>query len=160
MLKYVDILVSFQEVPDEISLCISITNCCNMCEGCHSPWLREDSGTPLTYTELTSLIKKNKGISCVCFMGGDREPWEVVRLATLVKEDFPTLKTAWYSGSESVDHQNQFNYVKTGPYIESFGPLNSKTTNQRMVEYNLSTELGPSWYMRDITYKFWKDATH
>jgi hypothetical protein len=29
-----------------------------------------------------------------------------------------------------------------------------------MVEYNLSTELAPSWYMRDITYKFWKNDNY
>ena len=157
MLKYVDTLVSFQEVPDEISLCINISNCPNHCKGCHSQYLLEDIGKPLTDETLQTLIKQNTGISCVCFMGGDKESWEVVRLAKLIREDFPEIKTAWYSGSESVDHQNQFNYVKTGPYIESLGPLNSKTTNQRMLEYNLSTDLGPSWYMRDITYKFWKD---
>ena len=157
MLKYSNYEITFAEVPDEISLCINLTNCPHKCVGCHSPWLREDNGTPLTYTELTKLIKQNTGISCVCFMGGDKEPWEVVRLAKLIREDFPSLKTAWYSGSESVDHQNQFNYVKIGPYIESLGPLNNRTTNQRMVEYNLSTELGPSWYMRDITHKFWKN---
>lgn len=159
MLKYSNYEIVFAEVPDEITLAINLTNCPHSCVNCHSPWLREDNGTPLTYAELIKLIKQNTGISCVCFMGGDREPWEVIRLAKLIREDFPNLKTAWYSGSESVDHQNQFNYVKTGPYIKSRGPLNDKNTNQRMVEYNLSTELSPSWYMRDITYKFWKNDT-
>lgn len=154
MLKYADTLVSFQEVPDEISLCISITNCCNMCEGCHSPWLREDSGTPLTYIELTSLIKKNKGISCVCFMGGDREPWEVVRLATLVKEDFPALKTAWYSGNNDSKYKYSFDYVKLGPYIKELGPITEKTTNQRM--YMMLPDGEDRKHVLDITYKFWK----
>jgi anaerobic ribonucleoside-triphosphate reductase activating protein len=159
MLKYSNYEITFAEVPDEISLCINLTNCPHTCKGCHSPWLREDAGTPLTYTELKRLIKRNTGISCVCFMGGDKEPWEVVRLAKLIREDYKNLKTAWYSGStETPEHQNQFNFIKFGPYIEELGPLTSKTTNQRMVEYNLSTELGPSWYMRDITYKFWKNA--
>lgn len=160
MLKYSNYEIVFAEIPSEITLAINLTNCPHKCVGCHSPWLREDTGTPLTYVELIKLIKQNIGISCVCFMGGDKEPGEVVRLSKLVREDFPNLKTAWYSGYESVDHQNQFNYIKTGPYIESFGPLNSKTTNQRMVEYNLSTELAPSWYMRDITYKFWKNDNY
>ena len=137
MLKYSNYEITFAEIPDEITLCINITNCCFSCSNCHSPWLREDNGISLTYVELTKLIKQNTGISCVCFMGGDREPWEVVRLAKLIREDFPNLKTAWYSGSESVDHQNQFNYVKTGPYIESFGPLNSKTTNWAQMHFSL-----------------------
>ena len=159
MLKYSNYEITFAEVPDEISLCINLTNCPHTCKGCHSPWLREDAGTSLTYTKLKKLIEQNTGISCVCFMGGDKEPWEVVRLAKLIREDYKNLKTAWYSGSTEIpEHQNQFNFIKFGPYIEELGPLTSKTTNQRMVEYNLSTELGPSWYMRDITYKFWKNA--
>lgn len=154
MLKYADTLISFQEVPDEITLCISITNCCNLCKGCHSPWLREDSGTLLTYAELTSLIKKNKGISCVCFMGGDREPWEVVRLASLVKKDFPTLKTAWYSGNNDSKYKYSFDYVKLGPYIQELGPITEKTTNQRM--YMILPDGEDRKHVLDITYKFWK----
>ena len=39
MLKYLNCQVTFAEVPDEISLCINITNCPNRCPGCHSPEL-------------------------------------------------------------------------------------------------------------------------
>ena len=77
MLKYVDTLVSFQEIPDEISLCINISNCPNNCPGCHSAYLKDDVGTPLTYTELMRILKDIRGITCVCFMGGDKEPWEI-----------------------------------------------------------------------------------
>lgn len=154
MLKYFDILVSFQEVPDEITLCISITNCCNMCEGCHSPWLRDDNGTPLTYEQLKSLIQQNKGISCVCFMGGDREPLEVVHLAKQVKIDFPTLKTAWYSGSKDSEYRYSFDYIKLGPYIKELGPLTERTTNQRM--YMILPDDEDKKQVLDITYKFWK----
>ena len=52
MLKYVDTKVTFAEVPDEISLCINISNCPNHCEGCHSPYLAEDIGTELTKDEI------------------------------------------------------------------------------------------------------------
>ena len=58
MLKYVDTLVGFREIPDEISLCINISNCPNNCEGCHSSYLKKDIGTPLTYIELKNLLKK------------------------------------------------------------------------------------------------------
>jgi len=97
MLKYSNYEITFAEVPDEISLCINLTNCPHNCVGCHSPWLREDNGTPLTYIELTNLIKQNTGISCVCFMGGSKEPNELSRFAKLIKED-TDLKVAWYSG--------------------------------------------------------------
>lgn len=154
MLKYVETLVSFQEIPDEISLCINISNCPNNCIKCHSPHLKNDIGTPLTYSELLDLISRNKGISCVCFMGGDKEPWEVQRLAQLVKEE--GLKVAWYSGKSEIPEDIRlvnFDYVKLGPYIEEYGPLNSKTTNQVMYKIDY---IADKPFVIDITSKFWK----
>ena len=155
MLKYVDILVSFQEIPDEISLCINISNCPNNCQGCHSSYLKDDIGTPLTYAALMKLISHNQGISCVCFMGGDKEPWEIQRLATLVKEDF-NLKVAWYSGKQELHEDiclSNFDYVKLGPYIEELGPLTSRTTNQVMYKID---HLADRPFVVDITSRFWK----
>ncbi len=155
MLKYVDTLVSFQEIPDEISLCIILSNCPNNCPGCHSAYLKDDIGTPLTYTELRKLISQHRGITCVCFMGGDKEPWEINRLATLVKEDF-NLKVAWYSGKQEL-HEDirlvNFDYVKLGPYVEEHGPLSSRTTNQVMLKID---HLADRPFVVDITSKFWK----
>ena len=99
MPKYIDARVTFSEVPDEISLCISITGCPYRCFSCHSPHLREDIGEPLTGNRLSSLIENNKGITCVCFMGGDGSPHEVNDLAAYVRSTYPNLKIAWYSGS-------------------------------------------------------------
>ena len=155
MIKYVDTLVGFREIPDEITLCINISNCPNNCSGCHSSWLLKDEGTPLTYVELRSLINKNKGITCVCFMGGDKEPWEIQRLAKLVKEDFG-IKTAWYSGKDEIWKGIDllyFDYVKIGSYKKELGPLNSPTTNQVLYKI-FHTEV--SIVMMDITNKFWK----
>ena len=99
MPKYIDARVTFSEVPDEISLCISITGCPYRCFSCHSPHLREDIGEPLDSNSLSSLIENNKGITCVCFMGGDGAPYEVNALAAYVRSTYPSLKIAWYSGS-------------------------------------------------------------
>lgn len=154
MLKYVDTLVSFQEVPDEISLCINISNCPNNCPGCHSSYLKDDIGIPLTYTELMQLISKNQGISCVCFMGGDKEPWEVQRLAQRVKEE--GLKAAWYSGKSEIPEDIRlvnFDYVKLGPYIEEKGPLNNRNTNQVMYKID---HIADRPFVVDITSRFWK----
>lgn len=46
-----------------------------------------------------------------------------------------------------------FDYIKIGSYREDDGPINVKTTNQRMVKIYHDPE---RWYMEDITYKFWK----
>lgn len=154
MLKYVDTLVSFQEIPDEISLCINISNCPNNCPGCHSAYLKDDIGTPLTYTELMRILKDIRGITCVCFMGGDKEPWEIQRLAQFIREK--GLKVAWYSGKQEL-HEDirlaNFDYVKLGPYIEELGPLTSRTTNQVMYKID---HLADRPFVVDITSRFWK----
>ena len=154
MLKYVDTLVSFQEIPDEISLCINISNCPNNCPGCHSAYLKDDIGTPLTYVELMRILKDIRGITCVCFMGGDKEPWEIQRLAQFIREK--GLKVAWYSGKQEL-HEDirlaNFDYVKLGPYIEELGPLTSRTTNQVMYKID---HLADRPFVVDITSRFWK----
>lgn len=152
MLKYVDTKVTFSEVPDEISLCINISNCPCHCKNCHSSYLAQDIGTELTFSELRRLIKHNSGISCIAFMGGDSEPKRIDALASFVTNHYQ-LKVAWYSGrqelSNSIDLFN-FDYIKLGPYKEEFGPLNSRTTNQRFYKVNGKELI-------DITNKFWKD---
>ena len=155
MIKYVDILIGFREIPNEITLCINISNCPNNCPGCHSSWLLKDEGTPLTYVELKSLIKNNKGITCMCFMGGDREPWEIQRLAKLIKEDYD-IKVGWYSGKDKMwegINLIYFDYVKIGSYKKEFGPLDNPTTNQILYKV-IHTEV--STVIMDITNLFWK----
>lgn len=164
MLKYVDTKVVFSEIPDEITLAINISNCPCHCKGCHSPYLAEDIGEPLDVwvgfgtTVLDSIISKYKGITCVAFMGGDADPKAVNNCARYVKREYDLL-TAWYSGrqelSKDINLEN-FDYIKLGPYIEELGPLNSKTTNQRLYEVNRVSKLPPKFVLNDITYKFYK----
>lgn len=160
-MKYCETAITFSEVPDEVTLCINISNCICHCKGCHSAYLAEDIGEELTFEVLDSLIKKNEGITCVAFMGGDAEPATVNDLASYVKEFYPNIKTAWYSGrqelSKDIEIKN-FNAIKLGPYIEELGPLNNKTTNQKFYKViQVADERGKMDYkLNDITYKFWK----
>ena len=162
MLKYVNTKVTFAEVPNEISLCINISNCPCACKGCHSSYLAEDIGEELNNLSLKELISNNKGITCVSFMGGDSSPLDINNLAKLIKEVFPKLKVAWYSGrqelSKDIDLEN-FDFVKLGPYIEELGPLNNKTTNQKfyIVEKLYCGNDNYKYDLKDITYRFWKD---
>ena len=152
MLKYLNTQVTFSEVPDEITLCINITGCKIGCKNCHSSYLAEDIGEELNSHSLKNLINNNKGITCICFMGGDSNPLEVDALAQWVKINYP-IKTAWYSGRQELSKEinlNNFNFIKLGPYIEDLGPLNSKTTNQRF--YKIEEDK-----LVDITNLFWKD---
>ena len=154
MLKYVDTLVGFAEIPDEITLCINISNCPCNCVGCHSSYLSQDIGEPLDLQHLTNLIDSNKGITCVCIMGGDANPSEVDDIAQDIKEYYPNLKVGWYSGrdyiSEDINLEN-FKYIKYGHYDKDKGPLNSKTTNQVMLEISVVQN---RIFKKDITSKF------
>ena len=146
MLKYANYDIVFQEVPDEVTLAINITNCPNHCAGCHSPYLWENKGTVLDRTELDQLIKKYaSGITCVCFMGGDASPYDVANLAMYLKGQHPKLKAGWYSGKNELPtafHDEVFDYIKLGRYDAKYGPLDSPTTNQRMMK-RLADKVNP-----------------
>lgn len=155
MLKYVDTKVVFAEIPDEVTLAINISNCPCQCKGCHSSYLAQDIGEPLNLQHLTNLIDSNKGITCVCIMGGDANPSEVDDIAQDIKEYYPELKVGWYSGRQELSKDielSNFDFIKLGPYKEEFGPLNSRTTNQRF--YKVS-----DGELINITSKFWKHET-
>lgn len=154
MLKYVDTKVCFQEVPDEITLCINISNCPCHCKGCHSAYLAEDIGEPLTKEVIEKLIRDNTGITCISFMGGDSEPKAIEELASFIK-GISNLKVAWYSGRDNIlIDLSDIDFVKTGPYKEELGPLNKDTTNQVFYKVvHMSTGRNKLY---DMTYKFWK----
>lgn len=134
MLRCYNYDIVCQEIPDEITLAVNISCCPNRCPGCHSPWLWEDSGEPMTAEMLSSLIGSySAAITCFCFMGGDADPSEVERIALWIKENYPDIKTAWYSGRETVPEGfdlKALDFIKLGPYIEALGGLKSPTTNQ------------------------------
>ena len=160
MLKYLNTQVTFSEVPDEITLCINITGCKIGCNNCHSSYLAEDIGEGLTLDKIYKLIDNNEGITCVCFMGGDSSPKEIDMFARCIK-DLYDIKVAWYSGRQELAKEinlKWFDFLKLGPYIEELGPLNSKTTNQRMykVVYNHYDDGTSGYELEDITYKFLK----
>ena len=87
MLKYVDTLVTFSEIPDEISLCINISGCPIHCPECHSKYLWDNIGEDLNNESLLSLINNNEGITCVCLMGGDGDVKSIVNLIKFIMEN-------------------------------------------------------------------------
>ena len=136
MLKCYSYDIVCQEIPDEISLAVNISCCPNRCPGCHSPWLWSNEGEDMTEEMLEDLIGKySAAVTCFCFMGGDAEPLEVMRLAEWIKIQWPHIKTAWYSGKEKLPEGfdiRSMNYIKLGPYMESLGGLKSPNTNQAL----------------------------
>lgn len=160
MIKYTDTEVVFREFPDEITLAINISNCPIHCKGCHSPELWDDIGEKLTYTRLDELIDNSPGITCIGFMGGDSDPKYINGLAFYIYMNHSKLKVGWYSGKDTFSKDIEpewFNYIKTGPYIEELGGLDSPTTNQKLFKKErVSLESGEITYeWIDITNKFW-----
>lgn len=152
MLKYVNKGVVFQEIPDETTLALNISNCPCHCKGCHSPYLTEDIGTEITEQVLTDVMNDYRQyITCLCFMGGDADTEEVNRMAKYIRQNFPEIKVGWYSGrdvlSKNIQLQN-FDYIKIGSYQEALGGLRSPHTNQRMYRV-------VEGRLEDLTPRFW-----
>lgn len=161
-MKFVNTGVVFQEVPDEVTLSVNISNCPCHCMGCHSEYLWDDIGEPLNAMSMGVMLKDYADdITCVCLMGGDAETEEVNALAAWIRKTYPKLKIGWYSGRKELNKDiklRNFDYIKLGPYVESMGPINKPTTNQRMYQVVPTKEEGkPTTYtLNDITSKFWK----
>ena len=103
MLKYVNCGIVFQEIPDEVTLSITISNCPCHCKGCHRSYLWEDIGTPLNESTLDSFLNKyGEDITCICFMGGDAKPEEVNRLCCYIHKKYTGIKVGWYSGRQEI----------------------------------------------------------
>jgi len=168
MIKYIpqDTSITFEEIPDEVTLCINISNCQNNCKGCHSPYLKQNIGSLLDFRALDGLLEKNDGVTCLCFMGEGNDENALRNDISYLREKYPEIKVALYSGREDVSEDfywENLDYLKIGPYMESMGPLNSTTTNQRL--YAMSSDDsggGVDVYGKrrdgwaDITEKFWK----
>lgn len=153
-LKYYNTGVVFQEIPDETTLSINITNCPCRCPGCHSSYLWADVGSPLDESTLDAFADRyGDEITCISFMGGDADPAQVQRLAAYLHARHPRYKVSWWSGRQYVPafvDKSQFDYLKLGPYIAHLGNLQSPSTNQRLFKRQ------PDGTFADITYRFQK----
>jgi len=157
MLKYADTAITFAEFPNEISLCINISNCPCKCSGCHSSYLSQDIGEVLSMGRLKELIDKNEGITCIGFMGGDSDSKEINNLAHWVRVNYPLLHIGWYSGKQLLPDDvidiDNFDWIKLGPYMKQFGPLTNPNTNQKFYKIDRENHI-----MIWCTNLFWKEA--
>ncbi len=144
MLKYDSYDIVLQEIPDEISLCFTITGCSLACDGCHSEHLwNPENGKILTPDFFRNLLIRYKNtITCVLFMGGEWNPSELHVLIDIARKHF--LKTALYTGLHKKQMRRKYpellhilDFIKTGKWIPQLGGLDSKNTNQVLV--NLTT---------------------
>ena len=144
--------VSFQEVPDEVSLVFQIADCPFHCPGCHSPQLWEAEGTDLESCMDQEIEKYRDAITCVCFMGEGQDKEALERCANRVK-NYWNLHTALYTGNNvvPVNFCRLFDYIKMGPYIKELGGLDNPNTNQKM----FYIEWQDDWFLvNNITERF------
>lgn len=139
VMRYLSHQITFQEIPDEISLSFLITGCPLKCKGCHSTdsWLPA-GGLVLTVEIMAGFILKYRhAITCVLFLGGEWESENLISLLIFCKKQ--KLKTALYTGLESVNSAiaNELTFLKTGRWIKELGGLAAPNTNQKLI--NLKT---------------------
>ena len=149
MIKYLPQLtdVVMEEIPGKITLAVEISRCQGNCPGCHSPFLKEDIGHELTTDVVDMLLYDNFGVNCFLLLGEGDDPEALKAIARHLRSEYPRVESALYSGRQEVEDElyELFDYVKVGPYIASLGPLNARTTNQRLYHHR-----------EDITSKFWR----
>ena len=77
-MKYLYCKEVFSEVPGEITLALSISNCQIKCKGCNQKELWEDIGSILDSSVLKTLLRRHRGITCVLFMGSGNKEYQVL----------------------------------------------------------------------------------
>ena len=138
ILRYSSYDIVLQEVPNEISLCFTITGCPLACEGCHSEYTWDGSkGCVLSNELLEKLLDRYEDtISCVLFMGGEWEEAALIHKLQIARAY--GLHTCLYTGltEEKVPTaiKQELTWLKAGPWIEALGGLSEATTNQRFIE--------------------------
>lgn len=172
MIKYLGYTVTFQEIPDEVTLCFNITNCPHRCIGCHSPELQQDVGKDLEPDILPIINKYFDGITCVCFMGEGNDLDALLRCMYSVSNNYPDLKIALYTGLDNAldtqyvtghhtdrdIHEPLVSYLKIGKYDPDKGGLSNPSTNQRLLYHDyIGLE---NFFDKDITSKFWQKGFH
>ena len=140
MLRYLNYQILPNEIPNELSLGISILGCPQHCKGCHSPQVWDVNskglGKYLDRNSWHAFKTLQNGFSCVLFMGGDWNPYDLNK-SILEASTALEMPCALYSGQEyealrdSLDLR-LFKYLKWGAYREDLGGLQSRTTNQQI----------------------------
>ncbi|MBK5209306.1 MAG: anaerobic ribonucleoside-triphosphate reductase activating protein [Flavobacteriaceae bacterium] len=135
-MNYSDMKIVLQEIPGEITICFTITGCKINCKGCHSPFLwKKENGRKLSQETYLNILNRYKGFAgSILFMGGEWHKKELIKYLRIAKN--LGYKTCLYTGLNDVhrDILPELTWLKTGPWLEEQGGLDSKTTNQKFID--------------------------
>lgn len=174
VLKYpvVNTDITFNELPDKMAYAIELGACKQHCVGCHSPELQEEDA-PLT--SLLDILEEaqdaiDAGANAIVVMGGTNNKHITEESLIALLQDLSAIApTGLYSGSENEDRdkiiavEGHCTWLKTGPYVDALGGLESTRTNQRFYRitavYRFDAQdnlVDVRPYFLDETHKFWK----
>ena len=152
-MRFKDYSIVLQEVPNEVTLCLTITGCKLACDGCHSPYLwKEGSGIELTENIFIGLLERYKNlITCVLFMGGEWEKDTLINFLIISKQN--KLKTCLYTGLYEIDSgiKSELTFLKTGPWEKTLGGLENINTNQKFIDID-KNEILNHLFMRNNSF--------
>lgn len=173
LIPLVDFGFTFNEVPDKLAFFLELGECSQNCPCCHSPELQEDLDTKTPIEDIRELAEQaiDDGANAIVVMGGTTSR-NLSRdsLVSLLRELSCVAPTCLYSGSpdeeedKKIAEEGDCTWLKTGPYIDALGGLQSTRTNQRFYHRHyaktinkhdcFSVHITREW--EDETHKFWK----
>lgn len=112
---------------DGIAYEIYISGCYRSCEGCHNPEMQDFGyGKQLDIETLLADMKaKEKWFDIISFLGGDlmaQDKYEIIRLLSILKADFPTKKFWLFTGYMRKELPlyifSFFDAIKVGAYLQ------------------------------------------
>lgn len=174
VLKYpvVNTDITFNELPDKMAYAIELGACKQHCVGCHSPELQKED---VSLTSLLDILEEaqdaiDAGANAIVVMGGTNNKHITAESLIALLQDLSDIApTGLYSGSEDEEQDKMIameghcTWLKTGPYMDTLGGLESPRTNQRfyriMTTYRLDAQdnlvdVRPCFL--DETHKFWR----
>lgn len=130
--------ITFEEVPNSVNLCYSISWCTLRCKGCHSYELRNSNNWyELTLEEIKKDIESYKWlVKTIVFLWWEWDETILILYLKIFKENwFNTCLYTWRELNEiSDDIKNQLTYIKVWPWKEELWGLQSVKTNQQFIE--------------------------
>lgn len=174
VLKYpvVNTDITFNELPDKMAYAIELGACKQHCVGCHSPELQEED---VSLTSLLDILEEaqdaiDAGANAIVVMGGTNNKHITDEsLIALLRDLSDIAPTGLYSGSDDEEHDKMIaveghcTWLKTGPYVDALGGLESTRTNQRFYRITAVYHLDAQDTLVDVrpcfldeTHKFWK----
>lgn len=160
--------ITWNEVPEKMAYYLELGECYQNCPNCHSPHLRCKLDK---YTQLEEVLSKagqaiDDGANAIVVMGGTTSralnKSELIELLQGLSHIAPTCL---YSGSRDAEADKEVaidggcTWVKTGPYLEALGGLESTRTNQRFYKLENIARVDKEGYVQKIT-PVWVDETH